>query len=73
MKEQQLADTTQAAEILGGIKPNTLEGWRVRGTGPRFIKCGHLVRYRIKDLNDWLEAQTRKSTSQVKAQGGDHA
>lgn len=67
MKQQQLTDTHQAAEILGGLKPNTLEGWRVQGKGPRYVKIGRLVRYRIEDLNAWLEAQTRTSTSQVEA------
>ncbi len=57
-------DTPQAAEYLGGLKPNTLEGWRVQGIGPRYIKIGRLVRYSITDLDAYLEAQKRQSTSQ---------
>lgn len=60
-----LFDTTQAAEYLGGLKPNTLEGWRVSGRGAPYIKIGRLVRYRIEDLDAYLEAQTRTSTSQA--------
>lgn len=56
--------TEKAAEYLGGMKPNTLEGWRVRGVGPRFIKIGRLVRYSISDLDAYLEAHSRQSTSQ---------
>lgn len=63
--QAKLLDTVQAAEYLGNLKPNTLEGWRVSGKGVRFIKCGRLVRYRIADLDAYLEAQTRRSTSQV--------
>jgi len=60
----QLFPTPQAAEHLGGLKPNTLEGWRIQGTGPRYIKIGRLVRYRLEDLDAYLQAQTRTSTSQ---------
>ena len=63
--QPQLLDTTEAAEYLGGLKPNTLEGWRVQGIGPRFIKIQRLVRYRISDLDAYLAAQTRCSTSQA--------
>lgn len=62
---KQLLDTTQAAAYLGGLKPNTLEGWRVSGKGVRFIKIGRLCRYRVEDLDAYLEAQTRTSTSQA--------
>lgn len=67
--KSQLVTTEQAAEILGGIKPNTLENWRCHGgiRGPRYIKCGRLVRYRVEYLEAWLEAQTRQSTSQAAA------
>lgn len=58
-----LVTTTQAAEILG-IKPNTLEGWRVRGEGPRFRKIGRLVKYVESDLVAFIDRQTRHSTSQ---------
>lgn len=64
---RKLVDTIQAAEYLGGLKPNTLEGWRVSGKGVPFIKCGRLVRYRLEDLDAYLTAQTRSSTSQVAA------
>lgn len=61
---RKLYDTIQAAEHLGGLKPNTLEGWRVQGIGPRYIKIGRLVRYTNTDLDAYLAAQTRTSTSQ---------
>lgn len=64
---QTLLDTTEAAKYLGGLKPNTLEGWRVSGKGAPYIKCGRLVRYRVEDLDAYLAAQTRNSTSQVQS------
>ena len=58
-----LVDTITAAEYLGGLKVNTLEGWRVSGRGVPFVKIGRLVRYRLEDLDAYLTAQTRTSTS----------
>ena len=66
---RKLLDTKQAAEYLGGIKPNTLEIQRVQGTGVQYIKIGRLVRYRIEDLDAYLIAHIRTSTSQA---GGVH-
>lgn len=47
-----------------GVSVRTLQAWRVQGKGPVFLKLGRAVRYRICDLDDWLEANLRKSTSQ---------
>lgn len=57
-------NTTQLADRLTNRK-NTIEGWRVKGIGPRYVKIGRLVRYRIEDVEAWLEKQTRSSTSQA--------
>jgi len=45
-------NTKQAAEYLG-LKYGTLHGWRFNGTGPKYIKMGGAVRYRIDDLEDF--------------------
>jgi predicted DNA-binding transcriptional regulator AlpA len=55
-------DTRAAADFLG-ISPRTLEGLRVRGGGPRFVKIGGSVRYRIASLEEYLRQQERVSTS----------
>ena len=62
--QSKFLDSTQPAERLTNRK-NTIEGWRVKGIGPRYVKIGRLVRYRIEDVEAWLEAQTRTSTSQA--------
>ncbi|MFZ1546391.1 MAG: helix-turn-helix domain-containing protein [Candidatus Nitrotoga sp.] len=59
-----LVATQAAAEYLGGVKPNTLEIWRVQGIGPAYKKIGRLVRYSIEDLDKYIAAQSRSSTSQ---------
>jgi len=63
--QSKFLDSTQLAERLTNRK-NTIEGWRVKGIGPRYVKIGRLVRYRIEDVEAWLEAQTRTSTSQAR-------
>lgn len=41
---------------------------RLTGDGPPFIKIGHLVRYRRRDVRDWLASQPCvTSTSQLVA------
>jgi len=32
------------------ISPRTLERWRAKGTGPRFLRLGRLVVYRVEDI-----------------------
>ena len=36
---------------------------RASGEGPEFVKMGHAVRYTAAKLNEWLEARSRRSTS----------
>jgi len=64
MKQKELVTTDDAAKYLGNLKTNTLEGWRIRGYGPRYIKVGRLVRYDLADLDAYIQAQTRRSTSE---------
>jgi excisionase family DNA binding protein len=52
----------EAAKYLG-ISARTLEGWAVRGGGPRMLKLGSRVVYRRRDLDAWLGARERASTS----------
>ena len=54
-KDDPLFDTAQAADFLKYSK-SALEYWRCQGTGPRFYKTAGRVRYRMSDLDAWLEA-----------------
>lgn len=47
----------------------TLQRWRGEKTGPRFIKAGRLVRYRLKDVEEWLNRQTIETDREVAATG----
>lgn len=61
-----LLDTTQAASYLN-IARRTMERWRCEGYGPNFIRIGRVVRYSDSALEDWIQRQTRTSTSQEAA------
>ena len=43
---------------------STLARWRLEGAGPRWKKLGRSVRYLQADIDEWLDAQTRQSTSE---------
>ena len=55
-------DTVSAAPLIG-VKPATLEVWRCKGIGPRFVKSGARVVYRLSDINAYLDSRTRTSTA----------
>ena len=46
-----------------GKSPAALAQWRYLGVGPKFIKLGRSVRYRINDVEDWLDSQTMERTN----------
>lgn len=54
--------TREAAEILG-LSHRTLEKHRTYGTGPKYLKLGGRVVYRIEDLREWAAPGERTSTS----------
>lgn len=47
------------------ISPRTLERWRWVGQGPRYIKIGGRVVYRLEEVEAFEAQQTRDSTSQT--------
>jgi len=57
-------DTVGASEHFGErgmpYSPRTLEGWRCEGFGPPYLKPRAkrgIIRYRLRDLDEWLAAQ----------------
>lgn len=57
-----MLDEDDTARYLN-TSPRTLQRWRQEGTGPKFTKLGHLVRYRKSWLDAHIDAQARTSTS----------
>lgn len=58
-----LMNEVQTSDMLC-VSTRTLQGWRLRGCGPVFVKTGRSVRYRRRDLIAWMDANTVQSTSQ---------
>jgi hypothetical protein len=46
-----------AAAAYLGMSPNTLRKWRTNGSGPAYICCGRLKKYRLADLESYIEKQ----------------
>jgi predicted DNA-binding transcriptional regulator AlpA len=52
----------EAAHLLA-LSSRTLEGWRLRGGGPPFVRLNRAVRYRRADVLAWIETRLFDSTS----------
>jgi excisionase family DNA binding protein len=57
-----LLTTEEAASALG-LSRRTLEDWRLRGCGPRFVRLGGAVRYRPSELSRFVLRGEADSTS----------
>jgi hypothetical protein len=42
--------TQQLLATRWRLSTRTLEGWRVKGIGPRHVSIGNRVRYRVSDI-----------------------
>lgn len=49
------------------VSVKTLQRWRWIGYGPPFIKIGRAVRYRDSDVEAFVQASRRTSTTSVDA------
>ena len=52
------------------LSPRTLERWRWLGQGPRHLKIGGRVVYRLDDIEAFEAASVRDSTSSVLGANG---
>ena len=60
--EEEKFDTDEAAKYTK-LSASTLAKRRVFGGGPKYLKLGRRVVYSKRDLDDWLDAHRRTSTS----------
>jgi excisionase family DNA binding protein len=42
---------------------SSLDKWRIKGGGPKFVRVGSRIRYRALDVAEFVAAQTRSSTA----------
>lgn len=59
--KQEILTGVEAARHLR-LSNRTLDAWRTKGLGPRWLKIGGKVAYRRADLDAWLEGQERRHT-----------
>jgi hypothetical protein len=55
--------TAQQAGAILRIEPRTLQNWRHRGGGPKYVKVGGSVRYRREDLEEYILQSIRRHTA----------
>lgn len=48
------------------VSPRTLEGWRINGCGPAYVKMGKRVLYRKSAILRWLNERTKSHTGEVR-------
>jgi len=63
---QPLLTQRQASEMLA-LSERTVERLRCSGLGPKFVRCGRSIRYRVADLEEWIERRVVGSTSEATA------
>lgn len=51
LKEQEAADLLK-------MSARTLQGWRMVGRGPAYVRAGRSIRYRQADIVHWVDANT---------------
>jgi predicted DNA-binding transcriptional regulator AlpA len=57
--------STIEAAAHTGMGKGRLENLRVAGGGPKFMKLGRSVRYRVSDLDEWMDARLVENTSML--------
>jgi predicted DNA-binding transcriptional regulator AlpA len=62
LETEKFLSERELAQLLN-IKSETLRNWRWDGKGPIYIKIGTNVRYRMSDINDFINKRVRTSTS----------
>lgn len=56
LSRQNLMSSSEVSAMLG-VPEATLYAWTYRRVGPRSFRVGRHRRYRIEDVDAWLEAQ----------------
>jgi len=60
--------TQKEVKEITRLADSTLEQWRLKGKGPKFIKLGRLVRYRLSDIDAYISRlQGFNSTTEADA------
>ncbi len=61
MNENKKYFTTKELAHYLSFSPATLIGYRVEGVGPKYVKIGRMIRYRIEDVEAWILKENKKN------------
>lgn len=61
MADERIMTPDEVADYLGATT-TWLAQMRYRGDGPAFLKLGRVIRYRERDLTEWLDSRVRSRT-----------
>lgn len=64
--------TGEAARYIG-CSSAALRAWRRTGQGPRFYCAGRLIRYRLKELNEWIAKNSHSGKKTVSTSIADYS
>ena len=56
---EKLLTTNELAKFLD-VAPYTIYLLRQTGQGPRYLKLGRIIRYKMEDVQTWLEEKTKE-------------
>jgi predicted DNA-binding transcriptional regulator AlpA len=59
--------TVQEVAAILRCSISSLNKWRLTGLGPKFVRVGSRVRYRLAEVEAYVAQQTRQSTSSPEA------
>ena len=51
--------TEAEAALVLNVQPSTLRTWRCIGRGPRFVRAGRVIRYRLAAIDRWATQNTK--------------
>lgn len=68
--EAEYVDTVGASKLTG-LSTRALDTLRHRGNGPRYLRLGKRIRYRIDDLRAWMERDAVPASDPVTAPRAD--
>lgn len=64
-ESDKLINEQTAADILG-VTRQCMSQWRYTGKGPRYVQVSKkCIRYRMKELNEYIESRVMRSTSEA--------
>jgi predicted DNA-binding transcriptional regulator AlpA len=67
-ERERLLRLNEVAEMLA-VKPHTINQWNWRGLGPPALKIHGRVRYRLADVEKWIEEQTANDPVEARRGG----